>query len=494
MAAPERISEVSMQAGAQLSETGVLPELLSRLACPACVSTELTATADRLKCTQCDTEFPIYRNGSADIPWLFSDPESTLLEWKSRLNGFLHNNWAEQTKLRKAKKSKSLSALTKNRLSLLLEGRMTQRIQVSELLAPLDLECVNFDKGRDPASLLRSRVPKAQGLSSYYNNIFRDWCWDNGENEQQFEALKSVVSDIAAATLGATLTLGAGSGRLAYDIHRTFNPKLSVAIDINPLLMFAASKVMFGESVPLVEFPVAPLNEAAFAMNQECFAPKPLTKDAKFAFLFADGLNPPCADASFDTVITPWLIDIIPQNLRDFALSVNRLLPTGGQWINTGSLAFFHKDIMQCLSEEEAFEQIEKCGFEIIATDRRRIPYLQSPLSAHWRTESVLSFCARKTHDVEETRLFRHLPAWLIDTSSAVPGLQEFSVASSDHLLRAQILAAIDGKRSIDDIGTSLAREYGLKQAEAQNAVRRILMDLYETQAQGTPDGMQDLG
>ena len=433
-----------------------------------------------MQCKHCETSFPVYHSGKRSIPWVFSDPENTMLEWKSRLNGFLNSNWNEQSRLRKATKGKGHGTLTKRRLALLLEGRMTQRLQVTELLAPLDLEYTNFDRGRDPASLLRSRVPREQGMSSYYPEIFRDWCWDNGESEEQLDAVRSVLNDIGAASLGATLTIGAGACRLPYDIHRTFNPKLSVVIDVNPLLLFVASQVVFGDSVTLVEFPDAPLDESCFAINQECFAPEPLDDDAPFHFLLADGMHPPLPDGSFDTVLTPWLIDAVPQTLRDFALAVNRVLPTGGQWINTGSLAFAHKEIVNCLSEEETLECVERCGFEIIATDRRRIPYMQSPHSAHWRHESVLSFCARKVRDVEETRHFRHLPEWLLDTSAAIPVLNEFAEATSENLLRAQILSAIDGTRSIQAIGDSLAQEYGLRKAEAQNAVRRILVSLYE--------------
>jgi len=257
--------------------------------------------------------------------------------------------------------------------------------------------------------------------------------------------------------------------------------------------LFVASRIIHGESVTLVEFPPAPISEASFAVNQECFAPEHLDDDASFTFLLGDGMHPPVSDASFDTVLTPWVIDAIPQTLRDSALAINRILPVGGKWLNSGSLAFAHNDIAQCLSEEEALECIEKCGFEILSTDRRRIPYMQSPHSAHWRHESVLSFCARKMRTVEETRHFRHLPEWLLDTSAAIPVRSEFSEASSENQLRAQILAAIDGKRSIDEIGTMLASEYGLRKAEAKNAARRILMSLYESPLMNAAASHDDL-
>ena len=259
MAAPQRINR-SPETALSQDSGGVSRELLSRLACPACAGhAELSIVGDAVDCAHCGTRFPVYRRERARIPWLFADPDNALLEWKARLNAFLSHNWAEQTRLRKAAKGKGLGNLTKRRLSLLLEGRMTQRLQITELLAPLDLEYTNFDKGSDPASLLRSRAPGNYGVTSYYVHIFRDWCWDNGENEEQLEAVRRVLSEADTTDLGSILTIGAGACRLAYEIHRAYRPQLSVVMDINPLLLFVASRIIHGESVTLVEFPPAPI-------------------------------------------------------------------------------------------------------------------------------------------------------------------------------------------------------------------------------------------
>ena len=56
--------------------------------------------------------------------------------------------------------------------------------------------------------------------------------------------------------------------------------------------------------------------------------------------MLADALRPPFAEGAFDTVVTPWLIDIVSENLTVFAARINRLLKEGGRWVNFGSLAF----------------------------------------------------------------------------------------------------------------------------------------------------------
>ena len=54
----------------------------------------------------------------------------------------------------------------------------------------------------------------------------------------------------------------------------------------------------------------------------------------------ADALQAPFADGVFDTVVTPWFIDIIGEPFARVAARVNLPLKPGGRWINTGSLAF----------------------------------------------------------------------------------------------------------------------------------------------------------
>jgi hypothetical protein len=133
---------------------------------------------------------------------------------------------------------------------------------------------------------------------------------------------------------------------------------------------------------------------------------------------------------------------------------------------------------------------LEEGGFEVISATRRTAPYLQSPLSAHGRTENAFSFSARKVREAAKPPRYEYLPKWILDTQQPIPASEEFVVASTNHLLHAQVLGAIDGKRTIDEIGGLVARQYDLQVAEATHAVRRILIDEYESNlGQGSTRG-----
>jgi hypothetical protein len=159
--------------------------------------------------------------------------------------------------------------------------------------------------------------------------------------------------------------------------------------------------------------------------------------------------------------------------------TVNRLLKTGGTWINTGPLAFRHRNEAWCYGEDEVLELVAANGFVIGASDRKAVPYLQSPASGRGRTERALSFSATKIADAPAPERVERHPAWLVDSTRPVPDLDELVVASRQRLLQAQILAAIDGKRSVAEIAYFVANRYGLQKSEAEGAVRRLLLEVY---------------
>ncbi|MGH1536475.1 MAG: hypothetical protein ACRBDX_00250 [Gammaproteobacteria bacterium] len=448
---------------------------LNFLNCPAChhPQAEIVESEESVKCNKCNAEFPLIKCGKQSIPWLYEDPKLNLLEWKARLNGFLHLNQLEQHRLKQAQKDKRLSKTSQKRIDKLLKAKKQQVVQVQELLSPL-----NFDLQEEDSlsKALQSKTPKVQGLDSYYNNIFRDWAWENGENKQMLEAIDSVLSK--AQTLGKVLTIGSGAGRLSYDLHLKYQVTYSVLMDINPLLMLSACQAIQGNEFKLHEFPIAPLNKNSFTTEQSCRAPVAVNEN--IFYVFGDGMNLPIKEKSFDTIVTPWLIDIIPQNLRDYIPRINAGLPVGGSWINTGSLAFFHNQQAWCYSEEEVLELVEKNGFEIVTSNRRTIQYLHSPLSAHGRAETVFTFHARKIKDVVIPPKYEYLPDWIRSPSIPIPKKYEQELNSSKHLLQAQVLGAIDGERSIEQIGELVAKQYNLQIDEATHAVRQILVNYYE--------------
>ena len=299
-------------------------DLSTFLACPRCDKMPLDESDGRFRCKACKIDFPSIEG----MPWMFAEPEASLGEWRNRLHMALKKISHDIAGLEQELGQDELRPLTKRRIERYKKALETHKRALQKLLRPVDLQSMTGNY--ESYLALRTRLPTTQGLNTYYSNVHRDWAWGDAENEASLNQIRAVVQD--NAELGHTLVLGAGSARLAYDIHMHMNCASTIAFDFNPMLLLIAQRVTRGEPLKLHEFPVAPKSLEDDAILRTLNAPEPV-RDG-FAFVLGDALRPPFAAQHFDTVVTPWLIDIISEDLTVFATRVNTLLKPDGRWLN----------------------------------------------------------------------------------------------------------------------------------------------------------------
>jgi hypothetical protein len=191
-------------------------------------------------------------------------------------------------------------------------------------------------------------------------------------------------------------------------------------------------------------------------------------------------LRAPFATAAFDTVLTPWLIDILSEDFARLAARVNALLRSGGSWVNFGSLAFTQGARAQRLSFEETLETVSRAGFGAPAIAEQSIPYMCSPASRHARMETVVAWCVRKEGEAMMPPGEGRVPEWLVTGERPVPLLEEFKVQAVATRVHAFLMALIDGRRSVQDMARVLVEQRLLAQEDAEPAVRRFLTRMYE--------------
>lgn len=442
--------------------------LAAVLRCPRCERASLALQRAGWICTGCNAGYPVV----GDVPWLFAEPQSMLAQWRARLQ-FLLLGIDREVRTLRVELSGSVSPLTQQRLQLLASAYEDHARRLTQLLAPLSLGATHT--GYETHLALRTRLPSEQGLTNYYVNMHRDWSWGDTENEASFAIIRSTAG--AQRDWGRTLILGAGAGRLAYDVHMQCAARLTVAVDFNPLLLFVARDVTRGAPVELYEFPVAPRKLSDQALLRRLAAPEPVR--GGFHIVAADVLHAPFASESFDTIVTPWLIDIVGADFSGLASRVNALLRPGGSWINFGSLAFAHGPRAQRLSFEETVDVVKRTGFAEPLTNEQTVPYMHSPASRHARLESVVAWCTRKESSVP-TAAVGGTPDWLVLGDRPVPQSEDFKVQAVATRIHAYLLALIDGRRSIQEMARVLVAQRLMNQEEAEPAVRRFLTRMYE--------------
>jgi len=448
------------------TERDTLPADL--LCCPRCAGALEQGPA--FTCASCATRYPLVD----DIPWLCNEPEAVLGEWRTRLRALTTELEHQSARYRAAINDDLTLAATRNRLKLLSSACSDHARRLKSLLAPLGV--ANTGAAPETYRALVAPLPVGQGLTSYYANLHRDWCWGDAENEAAFRAIDAALG---SGQPGRTLVLGAGAGRLAYDLHVRRGPTATIAADLNPLMLAVARRMFAGESVELYEFPVAPRDLASHAVLRRLRAPA--AAPPGLHVVLADVTRAPFAAGAFDTVVTPWLIDILDEDLVAFAASVNRWLRPGGRWVNSGSLFFQHRDPARCYSTEEMLEIMQAAGFADLQIREESVPYLASPASRHARQEGLVTFSALRHSPPRRAPQRQPAPQTWIDRSDLpVPLLPDVASRVLAMRVYAFVAALVDGQRTVRDIADVLVRERLMAADEAQPAVQAFLQRLFD--------------
>jgi hypothetical protein len=445
--------------------------LAAILACPAC-----GATLTGLACLSCRIDFPEF----AGVPWLMPDPRTALIEWRGRLHHLLTHYASEAARQRAALVGQPPGSLTRGRLERVAAALDDQAARVRELMQPLGVD--RRQEAHAVHVALGTELPLTQGLSSYYTNLQRDWCWGDEENRASLAEVREALPPEPPRRI---LVLGAGAARLAYDLHRALAPALTVALDFNPLFVLAAARIAGGTPLDLYEFPIAPRTIADHAVLRRLAAPAPAP--AGLAFVLADATAPPFRPGSFDLVLTPWLIDVLGEPMDRQLCRINALLAPGGSWVNHGSLAFSGAPPAESLALEELLERMPAAGFGVPAAREARVPYLASPASRHARLETVITFCARKEREAPVPARGRDVPDWLRRSDLPVPALPEFRAQALATRVHAFLLAMIDGERTIRDMARLMEQQKLMAAEDAEPAIRRFLMRALELSAERPP-------
>ncbi len=362
--------------------------------------------------------------------------------------------------------------LTRNRLKLMASACADHARRLRSLLAPLGATPSGATTAAYGA-LGEPPLPR-QGLTSYYANVHRDWCWGGTENEAAYRAVHTALGAIDP---GRTLVVGAGSGRLVYDLHVRRHCDVAIAADLNPLMLLVAQRMFAGDSLELYEFPLAPRDLTSHAVLRTLRSPA--AAPPGLHPVFADVSTAPFAAAVFDTVITPWVIDVIDEDLATFAVRVNGWLRPGGRWINTGSLFFEHRDAARCYSRDELPRLLGDAGFGDLRVTEESVPYLASPASRHARQEVVVTFCA-SAHSRPAPPPQRATREWLAHSNVPVPLPPEVDGHVLAMRVHSFVASLVDGRRTVGDIAEVLVRERLMAEDEAEAAVRTFLRRLFE--------------
>jgi SAM-dependent methyltransferase len=350
------------------------------------------------------------------------------------------------------------------------------RIHQNELVQLLRPLGVNGAAHKATHLALGTRLQSHHGVLTYAANIVRDWCWGDVENNAVLTSLMKVLQNLNLPPQPRIAVLGSGAGRLAYDLQRNLGGT-TFALDSNPLLCLIGHAMTTGESLPFTEFPVAPVTALDAAVSRTLRAPAVVDD---LTFVCADAMQPPFPHASFDLVVTPWLVDVIDARLEQMIEVVASLLRTSGIWLNHGSVAFQGHNPLNRLSAEELAEMTVRGGFDLAYSGDERMPYLHAPGSRQLRTEMVHTQAALLRTHQHTQQTHRHLPGWIANATLPVPLTREIQTQITTTGIHAFIMSLVDGQRSIEDMAFAMEQQRLMPADQAISALRGFLTKVFE--------------
>lgn len=415
------------------------------LQCPSCASgAEADFAADTLVCSFCQT--PHFYLGS--VPCLFPAGLHHKSIWQHQAAMIRTQGEQGLAQVQEAMSRYDLTAQTRERMAESFAALQASQQATLSLLAGVGVEAkLNEQMGQmNPGD-----------LAEYYDLILRDWAWQSSENS---DALARVLFNLPdAAQPRRILVLGAGAGRLSWDVHCALRPQCTIALDSNPLLLAVAERLIKQRNgIELAECKTFPQinRQSTRSWNLQPPHDPERLRDSWFA-LGANAWRAPLKLGAFDLIITPWFIDVNGGDVRDTIAVVSRLLASGGHWLNTGPLLFTrHLPLQLKYEAQEIKEFLALSGFTIKSETVDEDDHLDSPLEVRKQHEQLWTFCAQKSQQsVPAQSLPGQAPAWLIMHHLPVP--QHAYATQQEHPIIDAILALIDGKRSINDITVEIA-------------------------------------
>jgi len=412
------------------------------LVCPVCAN-DIVDQA----CHQCNSEF--FELG--EIPCVFTTGVQQKALWQHQLEMMETQGAGALERLDYILQGYDVSALSRSRLE---QGRESMRESMETIFGLLK------NGGLIAQADSRYEQTEVDDPTEYYQHILRDWAWDEVKSRHyqthvNDATLKRVQNIWPNPTAKNMLVLGAGAGRLSWDLHQTLKPGYTIASDINPfLLSFAQALVKDRRTITLPElytFPQIGFPHSKSWVVEPPDDPEQLHK-SWFA-LGADVWNMPLKENSVNTIVTSWLLDVCSGDVKDLISVIDYLLEPGGVWVNTGPLLYSsHLGFDQKYTAEEILDFAQMAGFQIEKQSIEEVAHMASPINVRYHYEQVFSFSARKNSLESSLPLPGKTaewltPSWLIMHHQPVPKL-DFQCQMGHDFIK-DVLELVDGKRSI---------------------------------------------
>jgi len=389
------------------------------------------------------TSYPIFN----DIPWLFHNPEYSFLEWGTKISAFIAQEKRFIGYLQLVLQSEQ-NKLTLNRISKLIEAKQKNLVIFEKQLSVF--------LGHQEIPITSS----SQQIQSYFQLIFRDWCWEAEELNEYCNFIKNT----SPKNPKNILVLGAGACGLSYQIADHFENAQVYSTDHNPFLFFMANDIMSGTETTLTDYSYFPKNLAS-TTHQWNINKAPL-KNNNHHFILSGFPELPFKKDFFDIIVAPWFFDILEDEYQTSIQHALKHLHPDGTLISIGPANVHKRAIYDQLSSDEQVSYYKNI-FSEVSSQQRTVHYLNNPIHSQSRMEEVLFICANKKSSLNNPIIKKKTSKVAFSNE-----LQEYKLLNDTF---HRVLKYISGDIELAELTQKVQTEFGFNPEEAEFYTEAII-------------------
>ena len=449
---------------------------------------------DSVACSNCKQTYPLVGN---KIPILVENPYKYIAQLYIHYENYLKQQDGEILKIANAISSNPSrmpvlaafqEAIRKNCESVRsLQLEILPHLSV-EVLAAVDLKEAQFNEGGSYLTTL-----------SY---LQRDWCRSH-EGESELTALErplfAKLKELGAER-DSVLVLGAGAGRVAWDLRQLYDQVY--AIDMSLIMAYYFYQLL-NEDLEFFELSANNLRRSIDAVRRHTASLQPHVSDKdslsscdNLSYFIGNAQNIPLPDHSLSAIISIYFTDLIP--LRTLLPEVKRTLKEGGLFVHMGPLEYHFTDLNDSLAADEIKTVFAANNFSIVYETDIPVMHLRSAASMAARFFDNWFFIARQgTSPAAPTQSTINFDSVLklagplrfeklglislegeevLETKLVLPSGEKYEGASSV----LDILRIIDGRRNAREVIEILAQDYEIPDDSARETILSTLSMLID--------------
>lgn len=457
--------------------------------CVQCKATlgNFKAGASEVVCSACGHRYPII---GGKIPILVADPRKYLAGMYVQHQRFLHR---ERDKLKKLSERQRVTGERSAVVDSIQVAMRANARNVEGIVEAIRKEVNRHVSAEDILDAVDGQT--TAGYATMLDYLRRDWCW-LPEGEAELEVIQAALLsgiDSASAHRDVALVVGAGTGRIAWDLCNIYERVW--AIDNSLTMAHHFYNLLADGSVSFYELNARNLFDSADSTKllratlsaSKVDSSRQRDHRDELSYFVADALNVPAPDGSFSAILSVYFTDVIP--LEYYIREITRLLKVGGVFVHFGPLEYHFDDVNHLLAADEVKSVFVRYGFEMRFQERVHNPHLSSGRSMVSKEYNNWAFAAVK--QVEQVRtapsaLTRDSVVAIADTvryemKGAMSALAEevweatIICPSGERFVEARsvlnILRLVDGSRTVGQIIELLGREYDVQTDTAKQAI-----------------------